>query len=102
MSKYMMVLVLSGVVPFCLSFFPPLKFYRHVHSLFYSISLVVLIFGAWDIFAAWRGHWQFNPQAVGGIKIVNLPLEEVLFFVVIPFSCIFTWEVILYVKSRIR
>ena len=102
MSKYMMVLVFSGIVPFVLSFWPGLRFYRNWRGLFLSILLILFIFGAWDIFATWRGHWHFNPQGVGGIEIVNLPLEEVLFFVVIPFCCIFTWEAINYIKARMK
>jgi lycopene cyclase domain-containing protein len=102
MSKYMAALVLSGIVPFVLSFWPGLKFYRNWRSLLLSILLILFIFGAWDVFATGRGHWSFNPQGVGNIKIVNLPLEEVLFFVVIPFCCIFTWEAINYIKARIK
>jgi lycopene cyclase domain-containing protein len=102
MSKYMTVLVLSGIVPFALSFWPGLKLYRNWRSLLLSTLLILLIFGSWDVFATWRGHWYFNPQGVGNIKIINLPLEEVLFFVVIPFCCIFTWEAVNYIKARIK
>lgn len=102
MSQYMTALVLAGIVPFILSFWPGLKFYRNWPSLILSIGLILIIFGGWDIFATWRGHWQFNPRGVGNIKVVNLPLEEVLFFVVIPFCCIFTWEAINYIKARIK
>lgn len=38
--------------------------------------------------------WSFNSNYLLGIKIGNLPLEEVLFFVVVPFSCVFVFEVI--------
>jgi len=102
MSEYMLVLILSISVPFIFSFWPPLKFYRNIFALFYSIGLILLIFGFWDIFATWRGHWSFHPEGVWPIRVVNLPLEEVLFFVVIPFCCIFTWEVINYIKLRIK
>ncbi|MFH1457985.1 MAG: lycopene cyclase domain-containing protein [Candidatus Omnitrophota bacterium] len=102
MSKYMSVLIYSGLVPFALSFWPPLKIYRYRAALAYSILLILLLFGAWDIFATWRGHWAFNPEGVWNFRIVNLPLEEVLFFVVIPFCCIFTWEAVSYFKRKIN
>jgi len=89
-------------VPFILSFWPPLKFYRNLRSLVISISLIVAIYGAWDVFATYRGHWYFNPEGVWGFRIINLPLEEVLFFVVIPFCCIFTWEALKYLKARLK
>jgi lycopene cyclase domain-containing protein len=100
MSKYMLLLVISGAVPFALSFYPPLKFYRNLRALAISIVLIVLIFGSWDIFATYRGHWHFNPLGVWPLRVVNLPLEEVMFFVVIPFCCIFTWEAIRFIKER--
>jgi len=102
MSRYAAVLFLFVAVPFIFSFWPPLKFYRNIRSLFISICLVVIIFGGWDVFATYRGHWSFNPAGVGKIKIMNLPLEEVLFFVVIPFCCIFTWEAVKFIKDRIK
>ncbi len=101
MSPYMQILIVSGVVPFLLSFWPALKFYRNVRSLICSISLIVVLFGAWDVFATYRGHWFFNPAGVWTLRIINLPVEEVLFFVVIPFCCILTWEVIQYINKRL-
>ena len=102
MSKYMTVLCLAGIVPFIFSFWPALKFYRNLRALILSISLIIVIFGAWDVFAVWRGHWSFNPEGIFGLKVINLPLEEVLFFVVIPFCCIFTWEAIKYIKGKVK
>ncbi|MBP7216004.1 MAG: lycopene cyclase domain-containing protein [Candidatus Omnitrophica bacterium] len=98
MSEYLWVLCLSLSLPFVLSFWPSLKFYRNTNALLASIALIVVLFGAWDIFATWRGHWSFNPSKVMGMYIVNLPLEEVLFFVVIPFCCIFTWEALTFIS----
>lgn len=98
----MRVLILSGLVPFILSFWRPLKFYNNIKALFLSISFILVIFGTWDIFATYRGHWYFNPKGVGDFRIINLPLEEVLFFVVIPFCCIFTWEALKYLQRRFK
>ncbi len=102
MSRYMMVLVLSGIIPLVASFYPPLKFYKHVKALLVSIALIVIIFGLWDMFATYRGHWQFDPDSVWNVRLVNLPLEEVLFFIVIPFCSIFTWEIVNYFKRKRR
>ncbi|MBN1913197.1 MAG: lycopene cyclase domain-containing protein [Candidatus Omnitrophica bacterium] len=102
MSKYAITLFLSLLGPLCLSFYPPLGFYRNKRALIYAISSVLFIFGLWDIFATWRGHWFFDARGIYGIKIVNLPVEEWLFFVVIPFCCIFTWEALKYLSARKR
>jgi len=45
----------------------------------------------WDYFATLRGHWNFNSDFYLGFKILNLPFEEVMFFWVIPFACLFVW-----------
>jgi lycopene cyclase domain-containing protein len=98
----MIVLFLSGILPFILSFWRPLKFYQNWPSLIYSIFIILIIFGGWDIFAVFRQHWYFNPDGVWHFKIVNLPLEELLFFIIIPFCCIFTWEAINFIKAKFK
>ncbi len=104
MSNYMTVLLISGIFPLLLSFYPPLKFYggSNKKALSLSILLIILIFGAWDVFATWRGHWSFDPSGVWPVRITNLPVEEVLFFVVIPFCCLFTWEVLKYISGSVK
>ncbi len=79
----MMAMVLSGMFPLLLSFYPPLKFWRNFKALIFSLGILVVIFGGWDVFAAWRGHWYFNPEGVSGINIINLPVEELVIF----YSC---------------
>jgi len=98
----MIVLVLSVSVPLFLSFRLPLGIWRNFRALFASLALIVAIFGTWDMLAARRGHWYFNPDGVCGFYIANLPLEEWLFFVVIPFCCIFTWEALRYMKEKAK
>ena len=102
MSKYSIVLSLSLALPLALSFWPGLKFYRKPRALLLVLALILIIFGSWDIFATYRGHWAFDPTGVWNFRIVNLPIEEVLFFIVIPFCCLFTWEALKYIKQRIK
>ncbi len=96
----MMVLVLSGAAPLALSFYPPLGFYRHKKALAAAILLEAAIFIAWDVFAVARGHWRFDPSSVSPLSFLGLPIEEALFFLVIPFNCIFVWEVMGFLGRR--
>lgn len=51
-----------------------------------------LFYIIWDIYFTSKGVWSFNPDYITGIKISNLPVEEVLFFFAIPYCCIFIYE----------
>tara|TARA_Y200000002_G_scaffold381295_1_gene394947 strand:+ start:13912 stop:14475 length:564 start_codon:yes stop_codon:yes gene_type:complete len=52
------------------------------------------IFIPWDIWFTENGIWGFNEYYISGIYLLNLPLEECLFFICIPFCCIFTYHVV--------
>jgi lycopene cyclase domain-containing protein len=92
----MILLGLCLAGPLILGFNKRIKFYSHPVILFYSICLPFVIYVLWDIIAAYRGHWSFNVKYISGIYIFNLPVEEILFFVIIPFCALFTWEVVKY------
>ncbi len=42
------------------------------------------------------GHWSFNKEHLTGIWIFGIPLEEFLFFITVPYACLFTYEVIVH------
>jgi hypothetical protein len=50
------------------------------------------------VYAIGRGHWTFDPERVTGVTIGSLPLDEVLFFVVVPFAAVLTLEAVRAVK----
>lgn len=62
-------------------------------SIVFSLLVTAIIFSLWDAGAVWRGHWSFNPETVVGIWMGNLPLEEILFFIAIPFFGIILYEI---------
>jgi lycopene cyclase domain-containing protein len=99
MSQYFIVLLICGIFPFILSFYPPLKFYSNIRALIISLISTTLLFGGWDVYATARGHWWFEPTTVCGKYFLGLPIEEWTFFIVIPFCCLFTWETIKYIQS---
>jgi len=47
----------------------------------------------WDSFFTRWGIWSFSPDYTLGLSLFNLPLEEILFFFCIPFSCLFIYQV---------
>lgn len=56
-----------------------------------AIMAVALPFLVWDQLVTDR-WWSFNNQYILGIKVAALPIEEVLFFLVVPWSCLIIWE----------
>lgn len=94
MSLYGWVLFLSGILPIIFSFQSQINFYRKWGRTLLSIVIVAMPFWVWDAVATQRGDWSFNPAYVGGTKIAGLPIEEILFFGVIPFCCLFIWQIV--------
>jgi len=60
-----------------------------------SILPAFIIFVLWDLYAIAAGHWHFDPQRVTGASFPGgLPVEEVLFFVVVPTAGLLTLEAV--------
>ncbi len=91
---YLLVDVLCISIPFFASFHPKLKFYKTWPALFPSIVLVASAFLLWDEWFTKMGVWGFNPDYLLGVYFGHLPLEELLFFVCIPYACVFTYHCI--------
>ena len=75
-----------------LSFDRKVHYYRKWRFLVPAILLVGLPFIAWDVFFTARGVWGFNETYVSGLHLLRLPVEEWLFFVSVPFACVFIYE----------
>jgi lycopene cyclase domain-containing protein len=55
------------------------------------------VFIPWDVIFTINGVWGFNSDYFLGVEILSLPFEEWLFFLCIPFACVFThYAVLLY------
>ena len=77
------------------------RVYRRFRSLVVALIPVVLIFSVWDIVGIVRDHWTYNPRFVTGIQLgFGMPLEELVFFVVIPVCGLLTYEAVGQVMSR--
>lgn len=97
---YLMLHVGAFTFPFLLSFDKKVAFWRSWKFLFPAILLVAAGFVAWDLYFTHLGVWGFNPNYVLGIYIGNLPLEEVLFFITIPYCCLFIYQCLLVYVPR--
>jgi lycopene cyclase domain-containing protein len=87
-------LAASVAGPLALSFDKKVRFYKKWKWLFPAMMLPALLYIFWDIFFTSKGVWSFNEDYISGIKLANLPIEEVLFFFIVPYCCIFIYECI--------
>lgn len=95
-SLYLWLNIGSLSIPFLYSFHPKLKLYKKWKYMFPSIVIMMLLFISWDIVFTANGYWGFNTDYLTGLYIVNLPIEEWMFFVCIPYACIFTHYALLH------
>ncbi len=89
---YLLLDIASIIFPLAMSFDKKVAFYKSWIYLFPSILITSMFFIIWDIFFTIKGVWSFNPKYITGIYIFNLPIEELLFFICVPYSCIFIYE----------
>ncbi len=86
---YLYLLIFTLFVPLLLTWDKKVKFYTQLKSLAFSIFIVSLIFIIWDVFFTKYGVWGFNNYYLLGVSFFKLPIEEILFFVVVPYACVF-------------
>ncbi len=91
MSLYAWLMLFSFVGPLLLSFDKKVAFYRWWPSLFLGIGLNLILFVLWDSWFTKTGVWSFNPSYVWPSRILELPLEEWAFFIVVPYASIFIY-----------
>ncbi|GEM67099.1 hypothetical protein SMI01S_07050 [Sphingobacterium mizutaii NBRC 14946 = DSM 11724] len=88
---YSAILFFTVIICFIASYDKRIYFNRHFGEFLKSAIIVAIPFIAWDIWFTAKGVWWFNTDYTLGIVLAGLPIEEWLFFICIPFSCIFTY-----------
>ena len=100
-SSYAYILVdlfcLAG--PFLLSFHKSVAFYKNFKALFIGLLVMFTVYLPWDILFTHWGIWNFNATYTLHYRWFLLPLEEWLFFVAVPFACVFTFECVRHFKK---
>ena len=95
-----------AVLAFCLLGTLPLevwlgvRVYRRPRRLLLTLLPVVAVFYLWDVYAIAAEHWSFDPaQTLGLVLPGGVPLEELLFFVVVPTCAVLAFEAVRRVKG---
>jgi lycopene cyclase domain-containing protein len=90
MKLYLLINILSISVPFIFSYHPKIAFYKQFRYFFPAMLISGLVYLSWDIVFTKLGVWGFNEDYLVGFYLANLPIEEILFFICIPFASVFT------------
>ncbi len=92
MSTYLWINLSIIVFPLLASFERRVAYWRRSPAVGLAVLSGGAIFVAWDAFFSKAGYWSFNPVHVLSVRLFFLPLEEILFFVTVPYSMFFVLE----------
>lgn len=93
---YLLINFLTILFPVILSFDKRVRFFKSWKHIVPGLIISGLVFLVWDHLFTVLDVWSFNPDYVLGIYILQLPIEEILFFITVPFACIFIYECLNY------
>ena len=101
-SKYLYLTldVFTILFPFIFSFYSKANFSKKWKYLWAAIVIPGILFLVWDEAFTRLNVWGFNEEYLTGLFIGKLPLEEVLFFICIPYACVFTYEALNYLIKK--
>ncbi|HET7398662.1 MAG TPA: lycopene cyclase domain-containing protein [Intrasporangium sp.] len=93
--QYLLLMALCLVVTLPLELVLHARVYRRARTAALAVLPVAVVFSAWDIVGIWRGHWTYNPAYVTGWELpLRMPLEELVFFLVVPLCGLLTYEAV--------
>ncbi len=95
----MLIFIVCG--SFWLEIFLKIGVLRRIKRVIISIIPISTLFLIWDAYAIAQGHWFFDRKQILGIYgPFNIPLEEFLFFAIVPITAIMTIEAVTKVKPH--
>ena len=68
--------------------------YRRPRRWLAAVLPVFLAFSCWDWLAIRRNHWSYSSTYTSGIELLGIPLEELVFFVVVPTCALLTYQAV--------
>jgi lycopene beta-cyclase len=91
--SYLVVMALCLVVTLPLEWAFDARVYRRPARTIRALWPVVVVFYLWDVMAIARNHWFFADAYVTGVVLpLGVPLEELVFFIVIPLCALLSFE----------
>ncbi len=91
---YLTIDLLTIAFPLAYSFTARSGFSKHLGRVCAAIALVAVPMLVWDAVFTAHGVWGFNRDYILGFSPFGLPVEEILFFLCIPFACLFIYDTV--------
>jgi lycopene beta-cyclase len=71
------------------------RVYRRAAGLVFALIPVVIIFSIWDIVGIVDDHWSYSVRFTTGVTLIfGMPIEELVFFIVVPICGLLTYEAV--------
>jgi|LakMenEpi03Aug12_release.lakeMendotaPanAssembly.Ray.scaffolds.fasta_scaffold380081_2 lycopene cyclase domain-containing protein len=89
---YSFVLIFIVICAIGVNFGFRLQFSKKLKLFLVTDSLILVIYLIWDFWAISKGSWFFDPNQILGIMLLGkLPIEEFLFFIIVPMMTVLTY-----------
>ncbi len=99
--SYIAVLVFIFLGTVWLEIILKARVYQKLKRLILTIIPVVILMVIWDFYAIRNNHWFFDPEKTTGITLLGfLPLEELLFFIIVPIAALLSFEAVRSIKKE--
>lgn len=93
-AQYLLLMAGCLLVTLPLEFVLGARVYRRPRRTLLAMAPMLVVFVLWDVVGIVRGHWTYEPRFISGIHLGVLPLEELVFFLVIPLCGLLTYEAV--------
>ena len=94
-AEYLLLMAVCVAITLPLEFWLRARVYRRPVRLLLALAPALVAFYVWDAVAIARGHWDYSPSATIGVLLPGtVPVEELVFFLVIPVCGLLTYEAV--------
>ena len=93
--QYLLLMAACVLITLPLEFVLGARVWRRPRRLVLALAPTIALFVLWDVVAIARDHWSFSDRYTTGWAFPgDLPVEEMVFFVVIPVCGLLTLEAV--------
>lgn len=101
-DQYLLLMAACLLITLPLELVLRARVYARPRRLLAALLPVVVVYSAWDVLGIVRGHWSYSPRYTTGwlLPILGMPVEELVFFVVVPLCGLLTYGAVGTVLRR--